>query len=259
VKYCPDDGYFGDVRNGKVVNLGPKNQPYGIWARSVGANQKHTITLDIHDDFARSACPAGPIEISVIYLDSGTDSFTLKYNSPSGLRTIRFRKGNTGVWKGDQASDAIRVTDFCFNNAVSGGDLQLLSNRDGEDILHMVKLERPNDYFVLNVVPPARVIGRGSVATYTVDVRSVGVFTHTVTLSAVNPPPDLKLTLAPTAISPPGRATLTVTDTHTGTALMPGLWYRIPITGTGGGLVKRTSAGLLVGGARFYLPLIVRQ
>ena len=133
---------------------------YGVWfcesdARAAGFAQDDLIWL---------------IYISVIYLDRGNDSVTLKYNIPMGLRNIRFKKANTGVWMGDQASDAIRVADFCFDNAVNGGGLQLFSNQDGEDILHMTKLERPDEYFVLKIVPPARVVDPGQVATYTIDV-----------------------------------------------------------------------------------------
>jgi len=42
-------------------------------------------------------------------------------------------------------------------------------------------------------------------------------------------------------------------------ALLPGVWYTVPITGTGGGLTSTTDVNLLVGGARVYLPLIVKE
>lgn len=71
--------------------------------------------------------------------------------------------------------------------------------------------------------------------------------------------PSLILGLAPSAIEPGGQATLVLTDTHTGPVLLPGLWYNIPITGTGGGSTQLVSVGLLVGGTRVYLPLIVKE
>ena len=68
----------------------------------------------------------------------------------------------------------------------------------------------------------------------------------------------MTLSLHPTAITPPGQATLIFTDTHTGTTLLPGLWYTVPITATGGGATQATHVGLLVGGARVWLPVILR-
>lgn len=93
-----------------------------------------------------------------------------------------------------------------------------------------------------------------------IEVQSVGGFSATVALVAASPSPSLTLTLslAPTAVDPPGQATLTLTDTHPGPTLLPGLWYTVPITASGGGCTQTTSVGLLVGGARIYLPLILK-
>ena len=129
--------------------------------------------------------------------------------------------------------------------------------------------------FTLTAAPPSRAVNLGSVATYTLSVQPLGGFTATVSLLAASPSPSLTLSLAPTAVISRGQATLTVTDTHpstgsgqapsTGsgqapcTALLPGLWYTIPITGTGGGVTQTTRVGLLVGGARVYLPLVLRS
>jgi hypothetical protein len=88
-------------------------------------------------------------------------------------------------------------------------------------------------------------------------VQPIGGFTHTVALTAASPSPSLTLSLTPTVVTAPGQATLAVTDTHVG-ALLPGLWYGVPITATGGTVTQTTSVGLLVGGARVYLPLILR-
>ena len=99
----------------------------------------------------------------------------------------------------------------------------------------------------------------GGVATYTVGVQPIGGFSSTVTLIAASPSPSLTLQLAPTTLSPSARATLTVTDGHSGTSLLPGLWYTIPITATGGGVTQSTSVGLLVGGARVWLPVVLKS
>jgi hypothetical protein len=112
--------------------------------------------------------------------------------------------------------------------------------------------------FTLSAVPSARAIDPGGVATYIISAHSASDFTATVDLVAASPSPSLTLSLAPTAITPPRPATLTATDTHTGT-LMPGLWYTVPITGTGGGFTRTIIVKLLVGGAHDYLPVTMRS
>jgi hypothetical protein len=112
--------------------------------------------------------------------------------------------------------------------------------------------------FALSTDPSVRAIAPGNIATYAVEVQSVGGFSATVALVAASPSPSLTLSLAPTAVDPPGQATLTLTDTHPGPTLLPGLWYTVPITASGGGCTQTTNVGLLVGGARIYLPLILK-
>jgi hypothetical protein len=81
---------------------------------------------------------------------------------------------------------------------------------------------------------------------------------HTVALTVTSPSPSLIVTLDPMVVTSDMVATLTVADTHTGT-LLPGLWYTLPITGNGGGFTRTISVGLLVGGKRVYLPLLLRE
>ncbi len=113
--------------------------------------------------------------------------------------------------------------------------------------------------FSLNAAPANRAIDPGGVAVYTLSLQPISGFTSTVTLTAPSPSPSLILHLTPTTITPPGQATLTITDTHTGTVLLPGLWYTVSITATGGGDTQTGGVGLLVGGMRLYLPLILRN
>jgi len=112
--------------------------------------------------------------------------------------------------------------------------------------------------FTLSATPSLRAIAPSGVATYTVEVQPIGGFTATVSLVAASPSPSLTLGLAPTVVASPGQATLTLADTHPGPTLLPGLWYTVPVTGTGGGITQTTGVGLLVGGARVYLPLVLR-
>jgi hypothetical protein len=82
---------------------------------------------------------------------------------------------------------------------------------------------------------------------------------YTVTLAATSPSSNLTLNLNSKLLTSGGIVTLTLTDKHTGVRLMPGVWYTIPVTGTGGGFVETRQVGLLVGGARVYLPLVDRH
>lgn len=116
------------------------------------------------------------------------------------------------------------------------------------------------DYgFTLSAAPSFQAIESGGVATYTLEVAPVGGFTQTIGLIAASPSPSLTLSLAPAALEPPGQATLTLTDTHPGLPLLPGLWYTVPITAAGGGVTHTLNVELLVGGVRAYLPLILKQ
>jgi hypothetical protein len=112
--------------------------------------------------------------------------------------------------------------------------------------------------FTLSADPSGQAVEPGGSATYTLEVGSSGGFAQAVTLTATSSSPGLILGLTPTVIAPPGQATLTVTDTHTG-ELIPGLWYAISITATGGGDTQSVRVGLLVGGMRLYLPLILKS
>jgi hypothetical protein len=112
--------------------------------------------------------------------------------------------------------------------------------------------------FTLDAAPSLRLIPPGGVATYTLSLGSLGGFAEAVSLAAASPSPSLTLSLVPNTVTPPGQATLTVTDTHPGT-LPSGLWYTLPISASGGGVTQSTSVDLLVGGTQVYLPLVMKE
>src|SRR5690606_1129419 len=85
--------------------------------------------------------------------------------------------------------------------------------------------------FSLSVTPPSQGIDPGAAAVYDVQVWPVGGFSDTVGLLTASPSPSLTVALAPTEVTPPGQATLTVTDTHAG-PLLPGLYDLVPVTRT---------------------------
>jgi len=112
--------------------------------------------------------------------------------------------------------------------------------------------------FALSVTPSTQTIDPGDTTTYDVIVTAGSNFTETVTVMATSPSPSQTLSLVPTMLTPEGQATLTLTDTHPAGLLLPGLWYTVPVTATGGGLTQTATVSLLVGGTRSYLPVILK-
>jgi hypothetical protein len=107
--------------------------------------------------------------------------------------------------------------------------------------------------FSLAASPVARAIEPGSVTSYALTIEKSSAFTPTVSLVTHSPSPSLTVHLSQAMIAPPGVVTLIVTDTHpSGTSA----WYTLPITATGGDITQVTHVGLLVGGAKVYLPVI---
>jgi len=111
--------------------------------------------------------------------------------------------------------------------------------------------------FAVLADPSTQAMDPGGVAHYILRLHPSDL-PHTVTLVAASPSPSLTLALSPAVIASDTLATLTITDTHTGTTLLPGRWYTIPVTGTSG-ITQTTSVGLLVGGVRVYLPITLRD
>ena len=96
--------------------------------------------------------------------------------------------------------------------------------------------------FALQAVPAARSIQPGGTATYALHLDPPDL-PHGVTLAVASPSPSLTVTLSSISLVPGGAVTLTLTDGHTGTTLLPGLWYTVPITGSGGGFTQTARCG----------------
>lgn len=108
----------------------------------------------------------------------------------------------------------------------------------------------------LTVTPAVHTINPGDVATYTLNIGPG--FTGPVSLIPTNPSSDLAVQVSPNSVIPPIQVTLTITDSHPGPQLVPGQWYTVPVTVTGG-ITYVTSVNLLVGGTRAYLPIISKH
>jgi hypothetical protein len=117
--------------------------------------------------------------------------------------------------------------------------------------------------FTLNVSSSTQEIDPGGTADYTVQIGAIGTYTSTVTLVTSSPSPTLTLDLTPTTIiTTPDTALLTVSYPSSN-VLWPGLWYTIPITGTGDRSTKSVNASLHIRPNDFsnvkttYLPIIL--
>jgi hypothetical protein len=108
--------------------------------------------------------------------------------------------------------------------------------------------------FTMQVTPLYQVIDPGGTAVYTIDMQPIRDFTETITLT-INLPISLTASIVPEILTPPGQATLTITDTHT-TPLSSGIWYSIEVFAEGGGASRVYPIWLLVGGSEVFLPIV---
>jgi hypothetical protein len=112
--------------------------------------------------------------------------------------------------------------------------------------------------FSLSAAPLFRRIEANSSATYLLSLTVAGTFTSTVTLTANSSPTGPQVGLSPGSLTPPGSVTLTLTDTHPAGHPVPGYWYNVLISATGGGFTRTVAVNLLVGGTDTYLPTILK-
>ncbi len=87
----------------------------------------------------------GTVTVRVVYLDRGTDSFKLRYDSFTGEKDAgTIQKGNTNTWK--QATWVL--TDARFGNGVGPGgvgtapDLKIDCMNDGNEWIHIVEVKK---------------------------------------------------------------------------------------------------------------------
>ena len=111
--------------------------------------------------------------------------------------------------------------------------------------------------FTVSANPIGRAIDAGGMATYQLRFEKSAAFTSAITVTASSPSPSLTLKLSQAGVSPPITITLTITDSHP--IGSPPIWYSIPITATSTGVTHTTTVAVLIGGARVYLPVLVKQ
>jgi hypothetical protein len=107
---------------------------------------------------------------------------------------------------------------------------------------------------VLEIAPEFQAIAPGGTARYQLSLEPE----MPITLTVANPAPNaLDITPEGSTVILPDL--LVVQDVSTNTDAFPARTYTIPITATGGGLTRTAQARLMVGGARVYLPLVLKE
>lgn len=110
---------------------GPTSQRYGLWARSISGGNSMVFQMD--RSLASSLASA---QIRIVYLDEGTNSFTLAWDEGGATRQQTVQKQNTGQWQ----EYVVEVPMARFTSALNGGDIMLTGT--GTNIFHMVEVLR---------------------------------------------------------------------------------------------------------------------
>jgi hypothetical protein len=114
--------------------------------------------------------------------------------------------------------------------------------------------------FGLAIEPIFHHIDPGESADYAIHVEpGIATGSVSISISADGIPPNITWDLAPTTVSMPGVAGLTLTSTHDPESLAQGVFAHVTITVTGSGFTRTKQATLLVGGTSLYLPAILKQ
>ncbi len=126
-----------------IFDVGPAGDWRGAYARQTSANMPK-LMFDISDDYAYNGVYSGSIVVD--YLNTGTDTFRLYYDSVSGVKlAATVTRTNTGQW----ATYTYNFTDGKFANSIPGVtgkadrnfDLYLDSNGTVGDVFHSVTVK----------------------------------------------------------------------------------------------------------------------
>jgi hypothetical protein len=124
--------------------VGPKDQPYGRFARGFDAAAgRNAMYFDLDDRFFPGNPGAGPrcVRVRVVYFDQGKGSWALQYDAASGAgkTALAVTNTDTGCWKEVQAD----IADGRFENRCPHGTDFLLVNTSRENALfHMLEVMR---------------------------------------------------------------------------------------------------------------------
>ena len=122
--------------------VGPTDQPYGRYARGFeNAGNKNRMSFDLDDNFFLNSPANKSIEVKIIYLDSGTGQFSIRYNSTTETDKIAqiFTKTDTKKW----VEKIVKIDDGQFlNKGVNNSDFSLVNEDTEDDIFHLIEIKR---------------------------------------------------------------------------------------------------------------------
>ena len=99
--------------------------------------------FNVNDDAIFRGSPTGRVRVEVVYLDQGTDSFSLQYDaSPAGGSNGLFYGGGTVV-KSSSGEFKTAVFNLCnayFGNRDNGADFRISDNSDGAETIREVRV-----------------------------------------------------------------------------------------------------------------------
>jgi hypothetical protein len=239
---------FSDGEPAEVINLELDYNLYWNGANGIPAgNQVNPLVDDAHRVVANPLLNA---DQDTVLLPRYTGTGFL-----SGSTTIREEFERLATLYGTPADESPALA--AADPAQSPAD-DLLGNPRGVGSgpdLGAVEVQQYG--FRVSTSPPAASIAPGGAAQFVLTVQALGGYSQTVALQAASPSPSLTVTLAPALLLPTASAALTVTSQHL-PPVVPGQWFSIPITATGGGLTQTLNLSLLVGGSRLYLALAAK-
>lgn len=154
-----------------------------------------------------------------------------------------------------EAGTPLRLALFSADSAYHSGKYFTSSDAEDWDAQGRPTLEILWGEPYLTALPALQAVDFGAVATYSLQVQPIGGSSAGVTLTTGTPPPNLSYQIIPTTVTPPGQATLIVTDSHPKSA--DSLLANIEITATSSGGAQSKTVQLLVGPKKVYLPMIL--
>ena len=122
--------------------VGPKNQPYGRFARGFNnSKNKNRLRFNVDDRMFGRKPLAGKerVQVRVVYFDEGTGTWALNYDSTgeNNKQAYRVTKTNSGKWK----EKIVTLKDANFGNrGPQNSDLSLVNTDALDDIFHMVEV-----------------------------------------------------------------------------------------------------------------------
>jgi hypothetical protein len=123
--------------------VGPKDQPYGRYARGFeNSSGRNRMYFDLDDNFL-SLKAKESITFKIIYLDKGTGKFSVRYDSliDHDKIAVTISKTNSGRW----VSKSITITNGAFaNKGPRNSDFSLVNEDNEDDVFHMIEIMKSN-------------------------------------------------------------------------------------------------------------------